>query len=141
MEILFFLSSNTTNNNNKNDSYTVLCENFHGDIGDKIFSLTKETNQNLLYIFLLPFPHCHMSLCPTSKYTTMTQKFVTNIKRENCLFDIKHFLTLLKFSTWNFSLLWNFWFSKNKFSNAIFCEHLLRFQENWYSKCMTGLNI
>lgn len=62
----------------------------------KIFALTKETNQNLLYIFLLPFPHCHMSLCPTSKYTTMTQKFVTNIELSNCLFGTEHFFNTVE---------------------------------------------
>ena len=70
----------------------------------KIFSLTKETNQNQLYVFfLLPFPHCHMSLCPTSKYTTMTQKFVTNIKWELSL----HYHKIFYLKLFTFKIFFN----------------------------------
>lgn len=48
----FFFSNTTNNNNNKNDSYTLLCENFHGDIGDKNFlSHKRDKPKSAIYFF------------------------------------------------------------------------------------------
>lgn len=83
------------------------------------FSLSQKRQTRICFIFF--YFHFHIV---TWAYVQPpnTQRWHKNLSRilseRTAFFHIKHFLTLLKFSSWNFSLLWNFWFSKNKFSNA-----------------------